>query len=234
MKNNIYAGVVTKDTVQNQSFVGTNQYIQVNVDLVVSHVTNSLLKCRIYIHMSSFTPDKKNFRVTHDCGKQCRRGSHLRQHELVHTNERRFVCNVCVKRLSSASSLHQHELHTGEKGFICQICNKIFARASDLKSHQQTHSNERKYVCLSCNKRFKRTRNLNKHMRYHCTKRWEQTEMRHVTNVKQTKCTVYVCCECNQLFVNKFDSFKLLIKSSNVSCRLGVSLSLSYNVYIFM
>ncbi|XP_062539492.1 ras-responsive element-binding protein 1 isoform X2 [Armigeres subalbatus] len=54
--------------------------------------------------------------------------------------EGQFVCKVCSKVLSSASSLDRHVLvHTGERPFNCKYCNLTFTTNGNMHRHMRTH-----------------------------------------------------------------------------------------------
>jgi len=112
---------------------------------------------------------------------------------------------ICNKTFVDASYLRNHvRIHTSVGRYICQVCDKSFISSSYLHQHELIHKDERTYVCHTCSKRFNQAQCLHQHKRYHCTQRCQQTEMRHV---RQIRCLVYVCCECNQLFYNRFETF---------------------------
>uniref|UniRef100_A0A1A9VWU2 C2H2-type domain-containing protein n=1 Tax=Glossina austeni TaxID=7395 RepID=A0A1A9VWU2_GLOAU len=113
-------------------------------------------------------------------------------------NDAKFVCGVCLKALSSRSSLHRHARgHSAIKRYLCTFCFKGFNDVHDLKRHVRTHTNIRPYKCDLCKKRFTQRGPMEKHcLRVHGI-HWQ-----HVVNYQRTK--LYVCEECGHS-TNEFE-----------------------------
>ena len=79
-----------------------------------------------------------------------------------------FICSVegCKKKFLDNSKLKRHQLvHTGEKPYKCEVCNKRFSLDFNLRTHLRTHTGEKPYVCswAGCGWRFARSDELTRH-----------------------------------------------------------------------
>nr|XP_042910625.1 zinc finger protein 761-like [Parasteatoda tepidariorum] len=127
--------------------------------------------------------------------------SHMKRHQLVHTQERPFTCSVCFKSFNHKVSLLCHtRLHTGEKPFSCEllhfiffkniliilgrkqehkctICSYVAPHACVLKQHMKKHTQERPFACHLCPKAFNYKNCLDNHLCKH-------------TGIKPYKCQI--------------------------------------------
>ncbi|CAG9312078.1 unnamed protein product [Blepharisma stoltei] len=76
----------------------------------------------------------------------------LRRHiNSSHLKIKCFLCSDCKKQFVSKQNLKEHMLiHTGEKPFICEElgCGKKFRQASQLLVHRRIHDRQR--VAMKC------------------------------------------------------------------------------------
>jgi len=89
------------------------------------------------------------------CDKKFSMAANLCSHQLVHTCERRFACDMCDKTFTCMSLLRRHKfLHTGERPQVCEVCKNTFSEASSLRAHMHTHTGHMPYVYETCNRKF--------------------------------------------------------------------------------
>jgi len=91
------------------------------------------------------------------CKQTFRSRFSCKRHQLVHTKEKRFVCEQCGKKFSFAQHLREHSYrHTNLKPYVCGIndCMEAFRHSSELSLHRRTHPEYRlkKYQYVEKNK----------------------------------------------------------------------------------
>lgn len=99
-----------------------------------------------------------------DCGKLFISKFALKNHRIVHSEDRQFACDICKKRFKNNYTLKTHSItHSNEKPYQCQHCDKRFADAAYLKTHMTLHEEIKRYVCYCCGTRFPTNSALHKH-----------------------------------------------------------------------
>ncbi|KAJ2822048.1 hypothetical protein FBU31_004712 [Coemansia sp. 'formosensis'] len=80
---------------------------------------------------------KYEFKCTYlGCEKAFARRCNLTSHQLTHTVERPYPCDLCEQRFCRNHDLKRHmKTHTGDRPFVCTHCNRGFARADALSRH---------------------------------------------------------------------------------------------------
>ena len=122
------------------------------------------------INQDEFETTVCNIRKSHFC-TVCHQSfsgkKNLAHHMYVHSEEAKFTCGFCGKKLRSRSGLDQHlNVHTGIKPFKCEVpnCGKTFVCNANLTKHARVHSDEKPYVCEVCEQGFKRNQSRKDHM----------------------------------------------------------------------
>lgn len=79
--------------------------------------------------------------------------------------ERKYQCGNCNKMFLQLSHLKQHVLiHADEKPYRCKFCNKGYARPDNCASHEKSHENDKIYTCNICSKKFQTEKYMQRHI----------------------------------------------------------------------
>lgn len=63
---------------------------------------------------------------------------HIKQHMLIHYNDKKFPCQYCAKAFNSKNHLNQHlAVHSGAKDFKCRFCPASFGFFSSQRNHEK-------------------------------------------------------------------------------------------------
>ncbi|XP_023227442.1 zinc finger protein 337-like [Centruroides sculpturatus] len=115
-------------------------------------------------HMQQLHSDGELFECPH-CDYKCKCKTNLKRHMELHTDRRRFVCEICGAAFHAFATLKEHNayVHSEVRNFTCEQCGKGFKGRSGLKRHMRIHSDARPYVC-HCGQSYKRMSHLKRHM----------------------------------------------------------------------
>ncbi|KAJ3109569.1 hypothetical protein HDU96_007188 [Phlyctochytrium bullatum] len=73
------------------------------------------------------------------CGKTFNRRSHLVSHEISHTDQKNYACDLCSSVFARCHDLQRHQrtkhFPGGGKAFNCDHCGMAFARKDSMKKH---------------------------------------------------------------------------------------------------
>jgi len=81
-----------------------------------------------------------------------------------------YKCATCGKLYTSFNGLKQHQVvHSDEKKFACEYCGKAFKFKGNMQQHRKLHEGFTPYPCPMCDKVIRLAGNLAKHIRsLHC------------------------------------------------------------------
>lgn len=104
------------------------------------------------------------------CGDHFRFSSNLQMHKRrKHTMVKDHVCSHCSKAFVSRDELLNHQMcHTDERPFECELCRKTFNRKSSLQFHRRRkHSMLPMHACNVCGRGFSQKVSLQMHLKTH-------------------------------------------------------------------
>ncbi|XP_052804407.1 uncharacterized protein LOC128234289 [Mya arenaria] len=87
-----------------------------------------------------------------------------REHMIMHTGEKSFICEVCGAAYAKLSNLSRHKItHREVKPFKCEFCPAQFVRKKDYDGHINSHKGYRPHKCNVCDKCFLTNKGLIQH-----------------------------------------------------------------------
>lgn len=114
----------------------------------------------------------------------------LRNHLLIHSNEKQFLCLKCGKSFRTCGNFESHskscENADSEKKHQCEICDKKFIRSNNLIEHIRSHTKDKIKKCpqFGCNKSFTNSSTLAMHKKTHLPET-ESTFVQNIVNLLQ-------------------------------------------------
>ncbi len=93
----------------------------------------------------------------------------IRHRETEHSEDNRFVCDICNLSLAAKSTLKRHmKTHNDNREtYTCSNCNQNFISKEGFERHLKLHEEARPFPCPDCDKSFVDLSGLNSHQKTH-------------------------------------------------------------------
>ncbi|XP_023715624.1 zinc finger protein 2 isoform X1 [Cryptotermes secundus] len=101
------------------------------------------------------------------CGKKISTKGNLKVHLETHRPKGKYGCDICGRVFKTQSNLYRHKDYHGGIQFPCVVCGRVYPTNSTLRAHSITHSDLRPHACPLCDKTFKRNQDLKFHINQH-------------------------------------------------------------------
>ncbi|KAK3870361.1 hypothetical protein Pcinc_024412 [Petrolisthes cinctipes] len=128
----------------------------------------------------------------------------------------KYKCGLCTRRFLTTSELRIHQVvHSSERKHLCDVCGKAFKHEYTRDKHVKTvHRDDREHMCPQCGALFKAKAYLDQHLSHvHTTKervkckhcghdfKTEANLRSHIKTVHKTKNRKYPCKNCSKTFL---------------------------------
>src|ERR1700712_4934052 len=132
---------INKSLFQKQELIEKYTKSVLDLDLSSDSVVDEIKVCRSDVNIIELKQKSEYLKCFWPkCQFKTPSESHLKTHELIHKNEKRFECNECHKQFIQLSHLKRHQsVHSNERPFVCDWsqCGKGFKMKTDLKYHKR-------------------------------------------------------------------------------------------------
>ncbi|XP_060601295.1 protein suppressor of hairy wing-like [Ruditapes philippinarum] len=155
--------------------------------------------------------------VCNICGKEFETKSQLKKHGKIHTDTKKYDCEVCGtrhcnkhKNTGNEPSEQKNSTDKQKPVIVCKVCGQIFSSMNSFRVHKKKHLGVR-YYCTRCAQSFTTTDQLKLHERGHddvrsfkcvqCDSQFKRKSnlTRHMAIHEGTK--KFVCHICGKAFV---------------------------------
>ena len=99
------------------------------------------------------------------CSKMFSTPRQLKEHQVAHSDVRKFRCHICDKSFKRKWNyiLHMKSVHSDVKNFQCHVCGRRFNRDSSCNRHVETHFGIKNFKCTVCDRSFLRYEHARRH-----------------------------------------------------------------------
>ena len=96
------------------------------------------------------------------------RPEHLKNHMIIHSEDKPFSCNICEKSFRDSGTLVRHKkIHNSLRPFSCEFCTRTFVQGSNFRKHQMLFKDKEHLSCTKCAKTFTEAAKFKKHENIH-------------------------------------------------------------------
>lgn len=90
----------------------------------------------------------------------------LKDHVNSHNGIRAYSCTLCETRFFNYSAVKRHmdTVHSDEKKYVCNVCSKAFKIQNNLKTHMFAHTGIYEHTCEHCGTGFRRKNKMMQHI----------------------------------------------------------------------